>query len=416
VYLVIHTHGVIDGDEALVGIQAQHILKGERPIYFYGQAYMGSLEAYLVAVLFMLAGSSVWTLRTEPILLALVIVWLTWRLAHALAYRASFSPYTRTWFTWISTIFAAIVPLYDLVCEMHTLGGYIEIFLVMLLLLLSALYLVDRWQAGASNKEIALRWAGIGLLIGLGFWIDPLVIYAVATIAIWIAYGIFKMWGRCPELLLMLVAIPTALVGSAPALYWGMYHHWQNIWYVLLAGPNYSLYLRVIWRMVGFYAGCIAPNVMGGAMPIEGVTESALSQFILYTVVVCVGTTMAICAASYAMHSSLLLQMRRAVALPLLFALATVVLFCVSAAGIAGLLRPCSLDYADRYASAIMLVIPFFFAATASLIATFLHNKMQQKQLYRQSYRDKSHDDDRHNRISNLCHWVMRITIFAVSS
>src|SRR5438105_4358609 len=37
VWLVIHTHGVIDGDEALVGIQAQHILHGEFPLYFYGQ-------------------------------------------------------------------------------------------------------------------------------------------------------------------------------------------------------------------------------------------------------------------------------------------------------------------------------------------------------------------------------------------
>jgi hypothetical protein len=101
--------------------------------------------------------------------------------------------------------------------------------------------------------------------------------------------------------------------------------------------------------------------------------------------------------------------MRRAVALPLLFALATVVFFCVSAAGIAGLLHPCSFDHVDRYASAIMLVIPFFFAATTSLIATFLHDKMHQKQLYRQSYRDKDHDDDRHKRKSNLFYWVMRI-------
>src|SRR5438552_14865927 len=29
--LVIHTHGVIDGDEALVGLQAEHILQGEWP-------------------------------------------------------------------------------------------------------------------------------------------------------------------------------------------------------------------------------------------------------------------------------------------------------------------------------------------------------------------------------------------------
>src|SRR3989440_13033905 len=38
-FIVIHTQGFIDGDEALVGIQAEHILHGELPIYFYNQPY-----------------------------------------------------------------------------------------------------------------------------------------------------------------------------------------------------------------------------------------------------------------------------------------------------------------------------------------------------------------------------------------
>src|SRR6266567_9458945 len=37
VWLVMRTHGIIDGDEALLGIQAQHILHGDFPIYFPGQ-------------------------------------------------------------------------------------------------------------------------------------------------------------------------------------------------------------------------------------------------------------------------------------------------------------------------------------------------------------------------------------------
>src|SRR5207245_11001960 len=39
-----------------------------------------------------------------------------------------------------------------------------------------------------------LRWAGIGFLVGLGFWIDPLVLYALLTIALWIGgYFIFQL-------------------------------------------------------------------------------------------------------------------------------------------------------------------------------------------------------------------------------
>src|SRR6266496_6785842 len=135
-WLVIHTHGVIDGDEAMVGIQAQHILRGELPVYYFSQAYMGSLEAYLVAVLFAIAGSSVWTLRAEPILLSLLIVWLTWKLAALLADAAKLPSYAKRRFMIIATLFAAMPPLYDAIIELRTLGGYIETFVLMLLLLI----------------------------------------------------------------------------------------------------------------------------------------------------------------------------------------------------------------------------------------------------------------------------------------
>src|SRR5207245_8386841 len=92
-WLTYHTHGAIDGDESLVGIQAEHILRGEHPIYFYGQAYMGSLEAYLMAILFVIAGPSAWMLRAEPILLSLLVVGLTWKLAGAFAGAAQLSPF-----------------------------------------------------------------------------------------------------------------------------------------------------------------------------------------------------------------------------------------------------------------------------------------------------------------------------------
>ncbi|HXZ04483.1 MAG TPA: hypothetical protein VEH81_06590, partial [Ktedonobacteraceae bacterium] len=37
-----------NADEGTMGIMAMHILyKGEHPIFFYGQNYMGTLEAYL---------------------------------------------------------------------------------------------------------------------------------------------------------------------------------------------------------------------------------------------------------------------------------------------------------------------------------------------------------------------------------
>ena len=38
-----------NADEAVVALMARHALQGNIPIFFYGQAYMGSLDALLVA-------------------------------------------------------------------------------------------------------------------------------------------------------------------------------------------------------------------------------------------------------------------------------------------------------------------------------------------------------------------------------
>src|SRR5947209_3570028 len=255
--LAYHTHTVIDGDEAMVGIQAEHILRGEHPVYFYGQAYMGSLEAYLMAILFALAGPSVWTLRAELTLLSLLVVYLTWRLAGALAETAQLSPFARQLFQTLAALFAAVPPLYDTVLELRTFGGYIETFVLMLLLLLSTLQLTRRWRAGAANHELALRWAGIGFIVGLGLWVDPLIISAIVVAALWIIGFCLAETLRLQRhhssnfgqptfsvlkgMLWALVGIPASLIGCAPALYWGINHQWQNVTYILNLGNSTSI-------------------------------------------------------------------------------------------------------------------------------------------------------------------------------
>ncbi len=67
VWIIVHTHGVMAGDEMEVGLQAEHILRGELPVYYFGQPYMGSLEAYLAAFIFLFTGPAVWAMRLETI-------------------------------------------------------------------------------------------------------------------------------------------------------------------------------------------------------------------------------------------------------------------------------------------------------------------------------------------------------------
>src|SRR5713226_2214013 len=59
-----------NADVDTTGIMAMHIAsKGEHPIFFYGQNYMGTLEAYLGVAFFRLFGISVFSLRLGPVFL-----------------------------------------------------------------------------------------------------------------------------------------------------------------------------------------------------------------------------------------------------------------------------------------------------------------------------------------------------------
>src|SRR5919202_1952521 len=59
--------GEIDGDEAVVGLMARHIaFVGERPVFYWGQPYLGSLEAFSAAPLFRVFDSSTFVLKLVP--------------------------------------------------------------------------------------------------------------------------------------------------------------------------------------------------------------------------------------------------------------------------------------------------------------------------------------------------------------
>ena len=387
VWLVMHTHGVLDGDEALVGIQAEHILRGELPVYFSGQPYLGSLETYCIALLFAIFGPSVWVLRAEPVLMSLILVWLTWRMASVLAGVAQLPPYARQYFVTIAALLAAVPPLYDGIAEMRTWGGLIETLILMLLLLLSALQLTRRWREGAPKRELALRWAGIGFIVGLGFWIYALIISAVLAAAAWIVCGaiagvvplrqqgaaklrqaITTMLAGLPS---AMVAIPACLVGFAPALYWGATHQWQNITYILgLGGGTLLQRLSTIRRVTRLYATCVAPRVVSGSVPKESAALAALHSPLLILGALCILTSAALVVFSFLSQAPWLIRTRRLVGLPLLFAACTALIFCLSTVSASGLLSTCNADFAGRYATPLGLALPFFFAAVFTMANT----------------------------------------------
>lgn len=64
-----------DSDQAIIGLMARHILlNGERPLFFYGQSYMGPGEAYVAVPFFALLGSSALSLRLAMLPLTLLFL------------------------------------------------------------------------------------------------------------------------------------------------------------------------------------------------------------------------------------------------------------------------------------------------------------------------------------------------------
>ncbi|GCE12236.1 hypothetical protein [Tengunoibacter tsumagoiensis] len=405
IWLIFYTHGFVDMDESLVGVQAQHILRGEFPIYYYGQPYMGSLEPYLISLVFAMFGSSPLTLRIEPLLLSLVLVWLSWRFAELMARQARLSNVARTWFSTTVSLLAALPPLYNLVIEMRTWGGHIEIYILMLLLLTSGWKLVQRWEA-ASQREILMRWLGIGVIIGVGFWVYPLIVSAVLAAFIWIDALLFwkflQSLGWVPlaadgrqesfafhgkRMLLGLSVVPGVVLGFAPGIYWGALHQWANIWYLLSPGSDggnsvhllhrYPNRLAVINGTVGLYEKCLVPHLYGGTLPTQSLTNSSVFSFQslellnIGSIILVLGGLIA----SLIWQHSLFRVLPRLVGLPLLFAVCTIVCFCFSNVVGHSLFEPCIRDGVGRYAAPVLLALPFFLAGIVALVVEYFSKR-----------------------------------------
>ena len=396
-WLTVHTNGIIEGDEALLGLQAEQILRGAHPLYFWAQPYMGTLEAHLVALLFWIAGPSVWTLRAEPVLLSLLLMWLTWKLAKALADLAQLPDYARPWFVTFAMCTAAIPPLYDLVVEVRTYGGYIETFILMLWLLLSALRLTQRWPE-AATRELALRWMGTGFLVGLGLWVYPLIIIAILAVALWMAgYVVIELITIaqksntrntpetvCRGIFLGLAAIPAVLVGFAPGIYWGLQNNWANIRYLIGNGNGPSgLHLTTIEQVTALYANCTVPRIAGGALPTDSGVTAVNPQLLTPALVVggtCLLITLAAAGLSLIVREKPLLQVQRMAGLPLMFAGCCAFIFCISSISTKILIYGCgNRDLVGRYATPLLLALPFLVAAAATFIMMMLVERNKAK-------------------------------------
>ena len=169
-FLLAGPQAELDADEAVVGLMANHILQGERPVFYYQQPYMGSLEAYLVALAFALFGSSTFTLKLVPLVISLLFVGLVFATGYRVAgLKGAF----------ISGLYVAIPPAFLALWSLKARGGYIEVLVLGQTMLLLAMDVANRGRVGAKHALLGGFLAGVGLWTNLliAVYLVPIVIY-----------------------------------------------------------------------------------------------------------------------------------------------------------------------------------------------------------------------------------------------
>ncbi|MGC4764357.1 hypothetical protein ACLQ20_16005 [Micromonospora sp. DT46] len=220
--LLLHDAPPTNSDEATMGLAALHISRGQEfPVWFYGQAYMGTLEAYLAAPVFALVGPSTLGLRLPTLALYAVFVVLAWRLTLRLT--------GDHWFALLVVVLLALGSDRVVKNQLIAGGGYPEMNAAGVALAVLAYDLA----AGRPGRRLP-RWTGWGFLAGLMLWVDPLVLpYVAATGAVLLAYGRRELRGRAGVLL-----GAAALVGAGPLLVHSLAAGRNPIAAVLAAGGS----------------------------------------------------------------------------------------------------------------------------------------------------------------------------------
>lgn len=229
----------LNPDAGIAALMAQHIAAGrDFPVFFYGQAYMGSLEPLIGALFCALFGPSGFMVGLGTALvswLVLLAVYLWARDAHSpLAGLAAMA-------------YCVVGPSGFFHYQVSPRGGYaVAILLSTLVLWLGAKLIINEHfssvgsllasdrisegfaQAACRRRTLPRRkyaqWFLLGLLAGLGWWANQLVVSALLTAAL---LGLAVLRRKIFSLNSGLAAAGF-LLGSLPFWWWNFGNGWQS--------------------------------------------------------------------------------------------------------------------------------------------------------------------------------------------
>jgi hypothetical protein len=168
------THQPVNSDEAIVGLMARQILHGHFWAFYWGQPYGGG-ESYLVAALFAVFGSGALVMKLVSVLLAAGAAVLVARIVRRLVDDPLLAILAGA-LVWVAPAASVSNSTIELGFRGVTMACGLGVVLV-------TLRILDGRQ----------HWSGfvlLGLLLGVGWWSSPEIVYFALPGALWVAGAI----------------------------------------------------------------------------------------------------------------------------------------------------------------------------------------------------------------------------------
>jgi 4-amino-4-deoxy-L-arabinose transferase-like glycosyltransferase len=173
-YIIPTSRMPFDSDEAIFVLMARHILQGERPIFFYGEAYGGSTDSYLTALFYAIFNESITVTRLVQTAEYMVGMLFTFLLARRLLPGNSrFGPIALLWLMalppLLMTTWTTPAVLYAVVIGLGSIITYLGHRLLL------------------EDADRLWRWLLFGAVCGISFWtFGLLVVYMVPVFALFL--------------------------------------------------------------------------------------------------------------------------------------------------------------------------------------------------------------------------------------
>lgn len=224
----------VDSDQAVFGLMAMHILKGEFPLIQWGFPYMSSGESFFAAPFFYFLGASPFTLDLAIAIESLIFVWLIFFVGRRIG---------GSQMGLLSALYVAIPPSYLAIHCVLARGAYIETLILGTLAFWMALRIF--YPEGGKDRG-PLSYFLLGTAFGLGLWFHFLIIFFMVPIGFFFLIKPKTLFRK--EISLLVLGF---LLGSLPFWVHNFYHGFEGIAYL----SRHEKRHHTFWQGLSQYVG-----------------------------------------------------------------------------------------------------------------------------------------------------------------